>query len=431
MNNNTILVVDDEPLGVRILCHHLKRDYSVVVATNGEEALLIARSDVPPDLILMDVIMPGMTGYDVCTLLKNDPNTAGIPVILVTGLSEEADEKRGLDLGAVDFIQKPFAPSLVRARIRNQLELKKYRNHLEMLVIERTTELELKQQQLAELNKELENRVAEEVNNSRKKDTLLIHQDKLVSIGYLAAGVAHEINNPMGFIMSDLKTLHNFTNSLRQYVDAVHETATDEQRSRTAELYADLDIPYIQEELPLIIAETLEGAERVKNIVLDLKDFACPDKDCMDETDLNRSIQRAANLFQSELSPIAHITLQLGTIPLVLCNAQQINLVIANLLMNASEAIDDHGDITITTRYDGTYVSIDVSDTGHGVAEEIREHIFDPFFTTKDVGKGAGLGLSICYGIIKKHGGDITLESQQGGGTTFTVIVPVEGTVCE
>ncbi len=421
--------MDDEPLSVKILCHLLKNDYSVVVATSGEEALEIARSDASPDLILMDVIMPGKTGYDVCSELKRDPQTDGIPVILVTGLSEESDEKRGLDLGAVDYIQKPFSPSLVRARIRNQLELKKYRNHLEMLVVERTTELQLKQQQLAELNRELENRVAEEVNNSRKKDALLIHQDKLASVGYLAAGVAHEINNPMGFIMSNLKTLLNFTNTLQQYMDALHHSASDEQRAQTAELYADLDVPYIREELPILIAETLEGAERVKSIVLDLKDFACPGKDFMDETDLNRSVQRAANLYQSELSPIAQIELHLGDIPAVECNAQQINLVIANLLMNAAEAIDDHGTITITTHCEGDFVHIDVSDTGHGIADDIREHIFDPFFTTKDVGKGAGLGLSICYGIIKKHGGDIILDSQPGRGTTFTVKVPVNGII--
>ena len=156
MNAQTILVVDDEPLSVKILCHHLRKEYTVNVASNGEQALQMAGGDTPPDLILLDVMMPGMDGYEVCAALKANPLTDAIPVIFITGLSEGADEQRGLDLGAVDFVVKPFSASRVRARVRNHLELKAYRDHLETVVKERTAELLNKQQQLENINCELE-----------------------------------------------------------------------------------------------------------------------------------------------------------------------------------------------------------------------------------------------------------------------------------
>jgi two-component system, NtrC family, sensor kinase len=427
MNKSTVLVVDDEPLSVRILCHHLEEEYATIVATNGEQTLLLARGDCPPSLILMDVLMPGMNGYDVCAALKADPVTAGIPVILVTGLSDEADEQQGLNLGAVDYIHKPFSPFLVRARIRNQLDLKKHRDHLESLVKERTIELQLKQQQLAELNTELECRVADEVHKNREKDIILLQQEKLASLGHLAAGVAHEINNPMGFIMSNLRTLNTYTDKLQQYL-LVAETATsDEQRACAAELYISLDLPYIREDLASLISETLEGAERVRQIVLDLKDFASNDNDSMNETDLNHCIRSTANIIRSEITSVADLNLQLAIIPSVICNPQQINQVIANLLINAAHAIEGRGCITISTMSEGDHVFITVDDTGHGISAAIRESIFDPFFTTRDVGQGIGLGLSSSYGIIKKHGGTITLKSESGAGSTFVVALPIGG----
>ncbi len=293
-------------------------------------------------------------------------------------------------------------------------------------------ELAIKQRQLQTLNETLAERVAEEVRKNRKKDSLLLHQDKLAAIGQLAAGVAHEINNPMGFIMSNFVTLKNYMGAGQTYLSALEEAleggCPEERRKALAELRKELDIPFILKDLPILLSESLDGAERVKRIVLDLKDFARLDEDSMRETDLNQCVKSTANIVRNEIKYIADLDLQLNEIPMVICNSQQINQVIANLLVNAGQAMDKHGAITVTSRQEGEQVVLSISDTGRGMTEEIRKRIFEPFFTTKDIGKGTGLGLSIAYDIIKKHGGEITLESEPGKGTTFTIKLPIKRT---
>ncbi|MBV5338335.1 MAG: histidine kinase, partial [Deltaproteobacteria bacterium] len=266
---------------------------------------------------------------------------------------------------------------------------------------------------------------------NREKDGILLQQDKLASIGQLAAGVAHEINNPMGFIMSNLRTLKNYTETEQQYLNALEEAVKnccpEEQRRQLEELRQRLDLSFIQEDIPPLITESLEGAERVKQIVHDLKDFARSDENSLKETDLNQCVQSTANIVRNEIRYVADLDLNLGEIPLIVCNPQQINQVIANLLVNAAHAIDGHGRITVSTSSEWDQVLLTVADTGCGIPDEIRKRIFDPFFTTKEVGKGTGLGLSISYDIIKKHGGEITLESEPGLGTTFMIRLPISG----
>ena len=291
--------------------------------------------------------------------------------------------------------------------------------------------LAVKQVQLQALNETLEERVADEVLKNRGKDIVLLHQDKLASIGKLAAGVAHEINNPMGFIMSNLRTLDKYTALERHYLqtleDVVKSCCSEEQRDQLADERVRLDLPFILEEISPMISESLDGAERVKRIVLDLKDFARIDEDSLKETDLNQCVQSTANIVNNEIRYVAVLDLQLGSIPSIICNPQQINQVIANLLVNAAHAIEVHGKITVITSHQDDYVLLTVADTGHGIPPEICTRIFDPFFTTKDVGKGTGLGLSISYDIIKKHGGTISVESTQGAGAIFTVRLPISG----
>ena len=285
--------------------------------------------------------------------------------------------------------------------------------------------------ELQTLNETLEARVVEEVHKNREKDSILLHQDKLASIGQLAAGVAHEINNPMGFIMSNLRTLKKYADVEQQYMSVLEEvikdSCPDDRCKDIEELRQRLDLFFILEDIPPLISESLEGAERVKRIVLDLKDFARTDEDSLKETDLNQCVQSTANIVRNEIKYVADLDLQLGNIPLIVCNPQQVNQVIANLLVNAAHAIDGHGSITVSTSAESDNVILTVSDTGSGIPDEIRTRIFDPFFTTKDVGKGTGLGLSISYDIVKKHGGEITLESEPGKGTTFMVSLPISG----
>ena len=293
-------------------------------------------------------------------------------------------------------------------------------------------ELQKSHQQLAELNSELEHRVNDEVRKNREKDNRMLHQDKLAAIGQLAAGVAHEINNPMGFIMSNLATLKKYNDAEQKYLtaleSALEENFPEERRKQLEALRQSLDMPYILKDIHPLISESLEGAERVKRIVLDLKDFAHIDEGKLRETDLNQCVRSTANIVRNEIKYAADLDLQLNEIPLVICNPQQINQVIANLLVNASQAMEKHGTITVTSRQEGEEVVLSIRDTGRGMTEEVRKRIFEPFYTTKDIGQGTGLGLSIAYDIIKKHGGEITLESEPGQGTTFTIKLPIKRT---
>jgi signal transduction histidine kinase len=278
---------------------------------------------------------------------------------------------------------------------------------------------------LQNLNLSLESRIAEEVLKNREKDGMLLHQDKLASIGQLAAGVAHEINNPMGFIMGNLSTLKQYAGSLQKYCQLVENNVPDSIRPALQEARKQLDLDYILDDLTPLLAESTEGAERVRRIVMDLKDFARPDSEEMHDADLNQLIQSTINIVRNELRYVAELDLQLGELPRLVCHSQQINQVISNLLVNAAHAIETQGVITVITSHQGDHVVLVIADTGKGIPPELCSRIFDPFFTTKEVGKGTGLGLSISYDIIKKHNGEITVESEVGKGTTFTVKLPV------
>lgn len=286
--------------------------------------------------------------------------------------------------------------------------------------------LQESRKQLEQMNAQLEDRVAEEVLKNREKDSCLLQQEKLASIGQLAAGVAHEINNPMGFIMGNLNTMKEYMDSLQQYCRLVDERLAGQAHPELQQAKKELDLDYILNDLEPILAESTEGAERVRRIVLDLKDFARPDEQAMHDADLNQLVQSTINIVRNELKYVAQLDLQLGELPRLVCHPQQINQVISNLLINAAHAIEQQGVITVRTWQENRSLLLSVSDTGKGILPELRNRIFDPFFTTKEVGKGTGLGLSIIYDIIKKHSGEITLDSQVGVGSTFTVRLPID-----
>lgn len=311
-------------------------------------------------------------------------------------------------------------------------ELHQQAEQLELEIAERQKAqeaLQLRAGDLESLNLTLESRVQEELHKNREKDAIMLQQDKLASIGQLAAGVAHEINNPMGFIMSNLSTLREYSATLTRYCRILEQQqmvgirAFDEQRAIAQEL----DIAYILSDMQPLVDESLEGAERVKRIVQDLKNFARADENRFVKADLNQLVQSTINIVRNEIKYVADLELHLGDIPEIVCIPQQINQVITNLLVNAAQAMDKQGQITITTRQDGDRVLLKVRDTGCGMTEEVRRKIFDPFFTTKEVGKGTGLGLAICYDIVQKHQGEIEVESKPGAGTLFWVWLPMAG----
>lgn len=279
-------------------------------------------------------------------------------------------------------------------------------------------------QQIADKNRELA-RAHTELQNTHLQ---LLQQEKMASIGQLAAGVAHEINNPMGFITSNLGTLEKYLSRITEYLAAADLVVVNSHTPAQAEVIAlrsRLKLDYIVKDSRQLIEESLEGATRVKNIVDDLKNLSRTDMQEMVHADLNKIIETSLNIAGNEIKYVADLDRQLDDIPEVLCHPQQLSQVFINLLTNAGHAIDGHGTITIRTWHDDYYVFVSVADNGKGIPAEIRSRIFEPFFTTKDVGKGTGLGLSISYDILLKHGGDIRVESEIGQGTTFIVSLPV------
>ncbi|MBU0728978.1 MAG: GHKL domain-containing protein [Proteobacteria bacterium] len=257
----------------------------------------------------------------------------------------------------------------------------------------------------------------------------MLQTEKMASVGQLAAGVAHEINNPMGFISSNLTSLGKYTGKVTEFIETqaqIIEKLRDLEaieESKTAR--KKLKIDFILEDLKDLVAESLEGADRVKTIVQGLKTFSRVDQAVESEADINECLESTINVVWNELKYKATVEKNYGDIPRVKCFPQQLNQVFMNLLVNAAQAIEDQGVITIRSWGEKHSVRIAISDTGAGIAEKHLSRLFEPFFTTKDVGKGTGLGLSICYDIIKKHGGEITVDSEVGRGSTFTVILPI------
>lgn len=256
----------------------------------------------------------------------------------------------------------------------------------------------------------------------------LLQSEKLASIGQLAAGVAHEINNPIGFVNSNLGTLKRYITEILSILSA-YEKSEEEMSAETREILTELkrkiDISYLREDIYSLLSESMDGIQRVKRIVQDLKDFSHVDTAEVQSANLEQGMDSTLNVVCNELKYKAEVIKYYGGIPNIVCIPTQINQVFMNLLVNAGQAIEEHGTITIRTGEDEGMVWVEVEDTGKGIKPEHLKCIFDPFFTTKPVGKGTGLGLSLSYGIVKKHGGRIEVKSELGKGTMMRVLLPV------
>ena len=252
----------------------------------------------------------------------------------------------------------------------------------------------------------------------------------MASIGQLAAGIAHEINNPVGFVMSNLHSMGKYSERLSQFIK-IQSEAIEKLSKGAGDNAAVLDglhkkrqalkIDYVTNDFTNVIKESLEGTERVKCIVEDLKSFSRKDESVHKLADINDGIESTINVVWNELKYKADVKKEYGKIPLTKCNIGQLNQVFMNLLINAVHAIEEHGEILIKTEHRDGDIVVSVSDTGCGIPEDKLNRIFEPFFTTKEVGEGTGLGLSIAYDIVKKHNGEILVTSEIGKGTTFTV----------
>ena len=258
----------------------------------------------------------------------------------------------------------------------------------------------------------------------------LLQSEKMASIGQLAAGVAHEINNPIGYVHSNLGSLQEYLRSLFSLIDAYERALRlPDPKAMIAEidgLRQRLDIDFISQDLPQLMAESREGIERVTRIVRDLKDFSRSDRDdAWKLADLHAGLDSTLNIIWNELKYKAALEKSYGTLPRVQCLPSELNQVFMNLLLNAGHAIGERGVITIATGSTDDEVWVEVGDTGQGIPQELLQRIFDPFFTTKPAGKGTGLGLSISYSIVAKHHGRIDVDSRPGEGSRFRVVLPV------
>lgn len=262
----------------------------------------------------------------------------------------------------------------------------------------------------------------------KEAQSKLLQNEKMASIGQLAAGVAHEINNPNGFILSNLNALRKYVERIREFIafqeDAL-ATADEAVTTQIQQKKRSLKIDFTLEDMGSLIQESREGAERIKTIVTDLKDFSHLDQAELVQADINACIENTLTIVSNELMLKTELKKELGNLPAVTCNPGQINQVLSNLLINAAQAVEQGGEIMVKTWAEQDSVCIAISDTGPGIPPEIRPRLFEPFFTTREVGKGAGLGLSIAYDIIKKHNGEIVVTSELGKGSCFTVRLPV------
>ncbi len=250
----------------------------------------------------------------------------------------------------------------------------------------------------------------------------LLHSEKMAAVGQLAAGVAHEINNPIGFVTSNLASLKTYAGQLLSLIDA-YEQGNDENIARVRQA---IELDFLRDDLPALIAESQDGLARVTKIVQDLKNFSRIDDTGRQLADLNAAMESTLNVVWNELKYKAELVRELGDIPKVDCVPAQINQVFTNLLVNAAQAIPQRGKIFVRSRREAETVCFEIEDTGHGMSEDVQRRIFEPFFTTKPVGQGTGLGLSISYDIVvKKHGGRLEVISQPGRGTRFLITLPL------
>ena len=407
-----ILIVDDEA-GVRqMFAEHLRESFECKTAASADEALveLAAR---PYALVISDMMMPGRNGIEL--LREISSRYADTAVIMISGVDRPQRVRDALRVGAFDYLIKPCELGVLTLSVERALERRAlqrtariYKDHLESQNVE-----------LATRKRELERLQAQ-----------LVHTEKMASLGQLSAGIAHELNNPAGFVYGNMDLLQGYVSELSKLFDAYDQVVLP----RDAALLVDsvkTQISYerLMGDLNSIISDCREGAQRICDVVKNLRLFSRLDEAQLKSIDIHGGIDSTIRLLSSYFGT-GHIVLRRDytDLPPVYCYAGQLNQVWMNLLVNAAQAIRNQGEVTVSTRLEGNAAVIAISDTGSGIPEDKLSRIFDPFFTTKPVGEGTGLGLSISYGIVERHGGTIAVASGVGKGTTFTVTIPIRST---
>lgn len=420
-STTTILIVDDNPTNIQVLFDVLNEvGYQVGIAKSGEAAFQRLQF-FQPDLILLDVMMPGIDGFEVCRRLKSDSNYCDIPIIFMTALSDAVDKVKGLSLGAVDYITKPIQHEEAIARIRVHLQLREAQKALEQRTIELSDALtHLKQSQLH-----------------------MVQSEKMASLGQLVAGVAHEINNPINFIYGNLSPAQQHIQDLLHGL-SLYQKHCSEPPAEIQNWIEEVDLDYVKADLPKLLQSMKLGSDRIRDIVLSLRNFSRLDEAEVKAVDIHDGIESTLLILQHRFKANGQklgieIIKDYSELPLVECYAGKLNQVFMNILANAVDALEGQqaqekpSQITIRTSSVGSdWVQIAIADNGSGIPEHLQKRIFEPFFTTKPVGKGTGLGMSISYQIIQEtHKGKLECYSSSSQGTEFVIQIPTRQAVSE
>lgn len=434
----SVLIVDDSQLMCEMAKDYVLRSHmatEIHTKNNGQEAIEFIETH-PVDLLVLDIVMPEMQGSEVMAYLHEQGWLGKMKVIIFTSLSEESYLKGFFDMGAFDYITKPVKEQEFIARVKNALN----QQSLQKKLYQTIAVIKEQNNELEDLNLQLKN-----------SQVMMIQQEQLAGIGHLAAGVAHEINNPLGYIISNVSMLKNYAEKIGVW----HETANrlivslkedadlgeghgDWGRGRElAEQFLaskkEMDVDFVLEDLSELLEDTLHGLERVSKIVKGMRQFSRIDvAQEFESYNLNGGIENTLIVAHNEIKYAAEVTLDLGKIPEIPAVGSEINQTLLNLIINAVGTIKERyfpelGKINIATYLEKNYVCCVVKDNGMGIEEKNLKDIFKPFYTTKPVGEGTGLGLSISHDIIvNKHKGILDVQSEVGRGTTMIIKLPVE-----
>lgn len=425
--DSLILVVDDTNTNLEFVFEVLTNvGFEVITENDGQRAVKQAESRLP-DLILLDVMMPGIDGFETCKRLKENSATCDIPVIFMTANSDPVSKVKGLSIGAVDYITKPVHEEELLARIKTHLQLRNLTKTLEKRVAERTAAL---------------SRALKDLQESQLQ---LVQTEKMSALGQLVAGVAHEINNPVGFIHGNLGHASVYFQDMIKLID-LYQQHYPNPVPEIQEQIAAIDLKYMLSDLPNLISSMQEGVQRIRNISTSLRTFSRSDSDRKVYCNIHDGIDSTIMILKhrlkaSEHRPDIQVIRDYDNLPELECFIGQLNQVFMNLLANAIDALEESNAgrtyteieanpnqvlIQTTLTKDKNHILIRIKDNGVGMSLDIQQKIFDYLFTTKAVGQGTGLGLSITHQIVvEKHGGTLEVNSALGQGSEFIIKLPI------
>ncbi len=430
VNEQNILIVDDTPDNLTILSQMLtQKGYIVRPALSGPLALKAVQKS-RPDLILLDIMMPGMDGYEVCWQLKGSEHTQNIPVLFISALNETIDKVKAFEAGGVDYINKPFQTEEVLARVKTHLSLSHMQNQLQEKNVRLQQEINERERAEADLQT-AHDTLQKTLDDLMATQAQLVQSERLAALGRVVAGIAHEIKNPLNFV-------NNFAQLLTDIIQELHEELKYHRSDFAPERIENID--ELTGNIIRIAAKITHHGQRADRIVQDMLDHSRKGKHRPQLTDLTMLVEEYVDLVYQDIQvrdSTFHISIEkeydpaLGLINLV---PHDIGRVILNIIQNACYAVKQKQQqvqgkyaptLWICTKNDAEYVELRIRDNGNGIPHAVREQIFNPFFTTKPPGKGTGLGLSICYDIVvQEHEGEFRVNTEEGLFTEFVIVLP-------